>query len=84
MGATQLRHFKLWYSGKLRNWELAGYELGQIKVSFQDAGALFPGLPESDMAIVASPVQLVDEAIEAKDSAKFSRAFEGLKNAYNG
>ena len=42
MGATQLRHFKLWYAGKEKNWALAGYELGQIKESFQDAMTFYP------------------------------------------
>ena len=25
MGATQLRHFKLWHAGKEKNWALADY-----------------------------------------------------------
>lgn len=29
MGMTQLRHFKLWYAGREKNWNLAKYELGQ-------------------------------------------------------
>jgi len=37
MGATQLRHFKLWYAGTEKNWPLATYELSQIRESFGDA-----------------------------------------------
>ena len=37
MVVTQLRHFKLWYAGQVRNWELANYELAQIRASFEDA-----------------------------------------------
>ena len=31
MSATQLRHIKLWFAGKLQNWDLASYELRQIR-----------------------------------------------------
>jgi len=33
MTAVQWRHIKLWFAGKFRNWDLANYELRQIKVS---------------------------------------------------
>ena len=45
MGATQLRHFKLWYAGELRNWELASYELGQIEDSLINAARLYQNIP---------------------------------------
>jgi hypothetical protein len=31
MGKIQLRHIKLWFAGKARNWELATYEVNEIK-----------------------------------------------------
>ena len=31
MLAKQWRHIKLWYAGKARNWNLAAYELAQIR-----------------------------------------------------
>ena len=42
MIATQLRHFKLWYAGQVKNWELANYELAQISAGLKDAARLFP------------------------------------------
>ncbi|HET7219257.1 MAG TPA: hypothetical protein VFJ02_14470, partial [Vicinamibacterales bacterium] len=30
MSGTQWRHLKLAYSGKVKNWQLADYELGRI------------------------------------------------------
>ncbi|MDR3464607.1 MAG: hypothetical protein P4M07_01555 [Xanthobacteraceae bacterium] len=83
MGATQLRHIKLSFAGKLRNWALAAYELDQIKTSFQDAATLYPGIPITDMTIVADPVQRLSSAIEAKDGPKFDRAFAALTDACN-
>ena len=84
MGMTQLRHFKLWFSGKLRNWDLAAYELDQIKVSFNDAVLLYPGIPVTDMTIVADPVKRLQDAIDTKDGKKFDAAFMDLTNACNG
>ena len=31
MSAAQWRHIKLWFAGKHQNWELASYELLQIR-----------------------------------------------------
>jgi hypothetical protein len=31
MTATQLRHAKLWFAGKQNNWDLAAYEIDEIK-----------------------------------------------------
>ena len=83
MGATQLRHFKLWYAGKEKNWPLAGYELDQIKDSFQDAMTYFPGLPAADMSVLAGPAAEIGAAIKAKDSAKFTASFRAMTNACN-
>jgi hypothetical protein len=83
MGATQLRHFKLSFAGKLRNWDLAAYELGQIKSSFQDAATLYPGIPITDMTIVADPIQQLSDAIDARNAPKFDKAFAALTNACN-
>src|SRR6187397_2065845 len=42
MSGTQFRHLKLAYSGKVKNWQLADYELGRIQQSFADAAQLYP------------------------------------------
>ena len=41
MITTQLRHIKLWFAGKLRNWELAAYEVERIKASLANAAELY-------------------------------------------
>src|SRR5580704_14357671 len=74
MVATQLRHFKLWYAGQVKNWELANYELAQIRASFEDATRLSPNVPVAPLTTIIQPADEVRSAIEAKDSAKF----EGL------
>jgi hypothetical protein len=83
MVATQLRHFKLWYAGQVKNWELANYELAQIRASFEDATRLSPNVPVAPLTTIIQPADEVRSAIEAKDSAKFAKAFDKLTLACN-
>jgi cytochrome c553 len=83
MVATQLRHFKLWYAGIVQNWPLAKYECGQIRSSIEDAKDLYPNNPSSNMTMMTPAADDLDNAIKAKDSAKFSKAFSKLTAACN-
>ena len=83
MVATQVRHFKLWYAGQVKNWELANYELAQIRASFEDAMRLSPNIPVAPMTTITQPADEVRSAIEAKDSAKFAKAIDKLTLACN-
>jgi hypothetical protein len=83
MTVTQLRHFKLWYAGEVDNWDLAKYELAQIKESIQDAVRLFPTLPAADMTVMTDPVEELERAIDAGNRAKFSQAYEKLTAVCN-
>jgi hypothetical protein len=52
MTATQLRHAKLWFAGKQNNWDLAAYEIDEIKEGLEDAARLHPtfdGVPVAAM-----------------------------------
>jgi hypothetical protein len=83
MVTTQLRHFKLWYAAKVRNWDLANYELTQINASFDDATKFYPNIPAADMTSMRQPADEVGKAIKAKYSAKFVKAFSSLTSACN-
>jgi cytochrome c553 len=83
MMVTQLGHFKLWYAGAVQNWALANYELAQIRANMVDASKLYPNNPKSDMSQMKPPAEDLDEAIKAKDSAKFSKAYSRLTAACN-
>jgi cytochrome c553 len=83
MISTQLRHFKLWYAGRVGNWDLPKYELAQIKTSLADAPKYYPNVPAADMGMLEQPVGEVGDAIEAKDSANFAKAFGRLTAACN-
>ena len=83
MVATQLRHFKLWHAGQVKNWALAKYELAQIKVSSDDATRLHLDIPAANMRTMARSADEVGGAIETKDSVKFARAFQRLTSECN-
>jgi cytochrome c553 len=83
MMVTQLGHFKLWYAGAVQNWPLANYELAQIRANIVDAKRLYPNKSESNMSMMTEPADDLDDAIKAKDSAKFAKAFSKLTAACN-
>jgi len=83
MMVTQLGHFKLWYAGAVQNWGLANYELAQIRANVNDASKYYPNNSKSDMSGMKPPADELDEAIKAKDSTKFVKAFSKLTAACN-
>jgi len=78
MLATQLRHIKLWFAGRLLNWQLAAYELDQVKSRLREAAALSPASPPDR---TAEPVESLRKAIDTKDTPGFVKAYTELTNA---
>lgn len=88
MGATQLRHFKLWFAGRSQNWDLARYEIEQIRKSFEAAGTLNPTVGDADIAgLIKSngygPLDAVKSAVDARSNVKFAAEFDKLTQACN-
>ena len=83
MGKIQLRHIKLWFAGKLGNWELATYEADEIRVSLEKAADLYRGIPVELVTNTAGPIQAIRDAIEAKDGAAFAKGYSDLTVACN-
>jgi hypothetical protein len=83
MSAIQWRHIKLWFAGKLGNWELATYELTQIRASLENAASLYHGIPVTYVIATGDPIQAIGAAIEAKDGTKFAKAYGALTDACN-
>ncbi len=83
MGAIQLRHIKLWFAGKLGNWDLATYEVGEIKASLENAADLYRGIPAELITNTADPILAIADAVQAKDGAAFAKAYSDLTAACN-
>jgi hypothetical protein len=88
MTLTQMRHLKLWFAGREKNWELAAYELEELQEGFDDAIKYFPtkdDVPVAQMVkdITPGPMGELKSAVEAKDWKKFAKAFDSLTAACN-
>ena len=83
MNAVQSRHMKLWFAGKALNWELAAYELLQLKAGVVEAAVLYEGIPVTNVTTMTKPIQSVSDAIQAKDSRRFAKAVGELTDGCN-
>lgn len=88
METAQLRHFKLSYAGTVKNWDLANYELSQIRNSLENAARLYPHFGNIALANLIADMSepaltQVGNAIKAEDSVAFFRAFDKLTQACN-
>src|SRR5579871_7040548 len=76
MTATQFRHIKLWFAGKLGNWKLAAYELDQLASGLDEAARRMPAGTAPDDT--ARQVTALRAAIDSKDSSAFTRTYSEL------
>lgn len=89
MSATQMRHSKLWFAGETGNWELAQYELDEIKEGLDDAMKYYPMFKGAPVSVLldkytSKPLADLAQSVGEKDSAKFANAFDRLTAACNG
>ena len=74
--------------GRAKSWDLAGYEIDEIKEGLEDAAKQFPahdGLPVADMikSHTQAPLDELEKAVDAKSGAKFIAAFDKLRKGRN-
>jgi hypothetical protein len=77
-----------WFAAKAKNWDLAAYEIDEIKEGLEDAAKQFPthdGVPVADMikTNIDPAIEELEKAVEAKSSPKFAAAFDKLTSACN-
>jgi hypothetical protein len=88
MARIQADHAKLWLSADARNWELADYELTELKEVFSDVQDLVPryqNIPVGEMidAIITGTMNDLEKAIAARDFGRFSTGFDKFTEACN-
>jgi hypothetical protein len=92
--AMQVHHTKLWLAGHAKNWDLAGYELNKIKdtiaeiketiVDIQTTSPQWRSMPVGEMLRgIDSSLNVLDQAIKAKDPSAFEAAYSGLTASCN-
>jgi hypothetical protein len=88
MIAGQMHHAKLWFAGSSGNWDLAAYELDELKEGFDDAARLHPehkGIPVGAMIPqnLGSPLAELGKVIDSKKLDDFKLSFDRLSAACN-
>jgi hypothetical protein len=81
MALQQMRHIKLWFAGHAANWPLADYEIGELKEGFDDVTDLLGG--DIVEQRVGAPLADLQKAIDGKNSAAFTAAFDSLSAGCN-
>lgn len=91
MSLTQMRHLKLWFAGQAENWALASYETDELEEGFSDTVRFHPthkGSPAPLSQLVpeftAGPIEALRSAIERRDLAEFTAAYDSLTEGCNG
>ena len=82
MVVIQIRHSKLFYAVKAKNWPLADFELEQLISSLTEAERYFPRTlpPMTRSGEISSPLS---EAMKEKNEDKFDRAFDQMSAGCN-
>jgi hypothetical protein len=78
----QMRHIKLWFAGRAGNWPLADHEVDELKEGFEDVTKLLGG--DTVEKAVGGEMAALEKAIDGKNLAAFTRAFDKLTAGCNG
>lgn len=86
--AVQPRHTKLGLAGEARNWTYATYELNELRNAFARIARTIPvyrtvNTAEIFAAMTQESLAAVNEAITARDEARFRSAYARLTAACN-
>ena len=83
MNVAQARHQKLYLAGMARNWDLAAYQSHQLRGNLRDAAIFYSGIPIDNVSTLAERLNAIDDAVAAKSTQRFSRAFVELTGGCN-
>jgi hypothetical protein len=84
MSNVQLHHAKLWFAGINQNWELADFEIHEIKESLEDIQKYQSEREESKaIPIIYPPLDSVQSAVDKKNLNNFKSSFIALTNTCN-
>lgn len=84
MMGIQVHHAKIWFAGKNQNWDLANFEVGEIKETLDDVKKYCTDRPEiKSLPILYPALDSVNNAIKAKDPKRFETSFILLTNSCN-
>ncbi|OIQ97341.1 hypothetical protein GALL_205990 [mine drainage metagenome] len=81
MSSIQIHHAKLWFAGQNKNWDLADFEIKEIKEALDNINKYCTDRPEiKALGMIDEPVDSISKAIQDKDFAAFKNNFVVLTN----
>jgi hypothetical protein len=84
MSNIQVHHAKLWFAGINRNWELADFEINEIKETLQALKEYQSERVETKSLIMIYPaLDSVNTAVQKQDANSFKSKFKMLTNTCN-
>jgi hypothetical protein len=88
MAHVQSHHVKIWLAGNARNWELADYQVDELKELLEDVAKRVPkyrDVPVGQMieTTTMAPIGELEAAVKARDSKAFAAAYDKLTAACN-
>src|SRR5271170_5628915 len=76
MMGIQVHHAKIWFAGKNQNWDLANFEVGEIKETLEDVKKYCTDRPEvKSLPIIYPALDSISNAIKAKSLKRFETNF---------
>ena len=89
MTTIQLHAGKLWFAAKAANWDLAQYELDELKETMEAAKTLNAeknGVKVSNVldAVLQSQIVQLEDAIKHKVKSEFQKSYDAALSACNG
>jgi soluble cytochrome b562 len=84
MSGIQTHHAKLWFAGQNQNWELAGFEMHEIKEALDAVQKFCSDRPEvKQMGMMNPAIDTLNNAIQQKDPQSFRNSFVLFTNTCN-
>src|SRR5437870_8298444 len=89
MTTIQLHAGKLWFAAKASNWDLAQYELDELKETMEAAKALNAeknGIKISSVldSVLQTQVAELDKSMKSKSQTEFQKSYDETQSACNG
>lgn len=79
MGNIQIHHAKLWFAGKNQNWQLADFEIKEIKENVTDIKKYCSDRSETKLInMIDQSLDSIDDAIAKKNLALFNDNYKTL------
>jgi hypothetical protein len=90
MSLQQMRHTKLWLAGQAKNWDLAAYEVKELREGFDAVIKYHPTHDDSPVApsdaiprMMTEPLKELAAIVVRKDSQAFTEAYDAVTSACN-